>query len=282
MLIIYLLVIPLAIFCREEVAQELTFIPAYFYLGDDVILNFWISSSPNDVLDIGIYPQNKNLIIQEVILNSSNQRTYVTVRFKSFFVGTQHLSLSLRDISVSNIPITTRSLISEGYDQARTIYTPKLLNYTYLFIIITTVSIILIIPTSILTVRITNKMIHYYKERTVIPYRIFIKTITQLIRSESQLNDAQYYSQLNNAVKIYLTQHLKLNSLTSATPQEVETILSPFFEEESRKKLAKILQRSDTIRFGGRFAEVGERESDTSFVLLLAKNSEKQKNETQQ
>jgi hypothetical protein len=270
-----LLLLTLPGFGRQEFAQEVTFSPAHFYLGDEVILNFWLAREEGEQIESGLYPQNDNLIIQEIVILPNQHRTYVSIRFKSFAVGTQYLSLYFDDISVQEITITTRSLIAEGYDQARTIYAPRLLENTQLVLILTTMFLVFIVPVILLSIHLSKRIYAHYTNSKLLPYRIFVRTLTGLIRSESQLSDTQYYSQLSNAIRQYLTHQLNLAGLSSATPEEVEVLLAGYVEDERSKGLAEFFKRSDAIRFGGRFAEVGEREADTNFILALAKISEK-------
>ncbi|NIZ18722.1 hypothetical protein [Entomospira culicis] len=259
---------------RTVIAQEVTFTPAHFYLGDDVILHFWLHTLPDEQVESGLYPQQETLLIENIELIRNQTKVYVSIHFKSFAVGTQSLDLYFGDVQVEPIPITTRSLVNEGYDQARDIYPPLLLPKTKFFAITITSILLLGVPLILLIMHVIKQILLFYKKRSMIPYRIFIKSIAQLMRNESQLTDAQYYHQLNQSMRHYLTHQLSLPTLPSATPLEMRRLLMDIFPQESSQKLMQIIQRSDSIRFGGHYAEVGEREADTTFMLSLAKELE--------
>ncbi|NIZ40701.1 hypothetical protein PVA45_04150 [Entomospira entomophila] len=265
---------------REEIAQDITFNPPYFYMGDEVSMTFWIPRKNQELLETGLYPQNPNLIIHDIDIVPQEQKTYITLRFTSFTVGRQVFSLELGELIITDISMITQSLVREGNEQARTIYGPMLLEKTQLFFIVLTAILLLIIPTILLAKWGIKRLYQYYIISKQQPYRLFIRTMMQLIRSESQLSDTQYYSQLTLAIRTYLTAQFQLSSLYSTTPQEMESLLSPYFEDEIVQQFTALLQRSDAIRFGGRFTEQGERQSDTNFILSLAKTAEKQQMES--
>ncbi|NIZ46806.1 hypothetical protein HCT46_02580 [Spirochaetales bacterium BR208] len=278
--LIILLTMHLHISAREEIAQDITFNPPHFYVGDEVHMTFWIPRKHNEYIESGLYPQYPNLLIHEIEFLPHEQKTYISLRFTSFSVGKQLLSLQLGDVVIADLPILTQSLVREGNEQARTIYGPLLLEKTQLFFILLTAVFLLITPMVLLTRWSLKRLYQYYITSKQQPYRLFIRTIMQLIRTESQLSDAQYYSQLTLAIRSYLTAQFTLASLHSTTPQEMESVLRPYFEKEIILEFTALLQRSDAIRFGGRFTEQGERQSDTNFILSLAKTAEKQQTES--
>jgi hypothetical protein len=251
--------------------QELLFIPSHFYVGDEVLLRFNLTVSPDEELTIEAYPRSDTLVVDNITLTQKSTTVLVSVQFRSFMVGSQTLDLQIGSIQVKNIPIQVSSLLDEGFTGTLAPYKPQLLTNTPLLLISLVLLIFLVPPSLYFGYHYARYLSKEAERQRHSPYRLFIKEILKLQKTGQVINDQIYYTQLLHVFRHYLATMTGISAFTSSTSSELKHLVSECFSEDHTDQIINCFLRSDSIRFGGRLAEPQERERDTAILNHIAK-----------
>ncbi len=251
--------------------QDLRFIPSRFYVGDEVLLRFNLTVSVNDELTIEAYPRSEKLVIDNIILTRDDKTVLVSVKFRSFVLGSQSLDLQIGSIQVQGIPIHVSSLLDEGFTGTLAPYRPQLLENTPLLLISFVLLIFLVPPGLYFGYQYIRYLKKEAERRRYSPYRLFIKEIFKLQKTGQVLTDQMYYTQLLHLFRNYLATMTGVRAFTSTTSSELKHLVSECLNEDYTVQIIDCFLRSDSIRFGGRLAEPQERERDMAILSHIAK-----------
>lgn len=271
LVILFTIIVPFNLFAIDKIAaEEVSFSPPRFFIGDLITMQFKIITGEEN-LNIPIYEDSDKLVVENIDLNHQGDGLYiVTIKFRSYVVGSSYISLDFGDFYVDNIPFFVSSLLNNLGKELRPIHNVELLLGTKLILLLIFLIILIIPPILFFSfVKVIN-IFDMLRKKVHSPFREFKHSLNRLSKDIS-INDKDLYFSLLNLFRNYLSEITHKEKYKSATEVELYTLIYSTFNENDADLACDLFIRADLVKFSGLNQDSSVRNDDIALVYKLAK-----------
>ncbi|MGI9256729.1 MAG: hypothetical protein ACR2PY_07320 [Salinispira sp.] len=241
-----------AVSAEEYAVSRMIFLPAIYHVGDMVELRLSLRSnfSQQEIQAPQNIPQPEWGAIHDIRVVSRDDEQDIRIRFTSFYPGTRTMPpIDLGAIVIGDISIFVTSLL-EGTElavsQGQVIFPGTQIIIMLIAILMFTLPL-LGIPMFTWCRRYVRKIVSLYRKRQ--PYRILEKNLKELTGRASLMDGRNFYIQLLDLVREYLSGRMRQN-VKVATTGELETYLRHTLKNpEDRDFIIGLFHHGDLVKF---------------------------------
>lgn len=275
---VFFLIVSGSIFPQDYSVDRTLFIPPTFYVGDQVELRVEISPIPGiTIISPRELPELSWMTYHSVIVNHTENRVIVEIRFSSYHPGTRTLpELDLGDITLGGLKIHTASLLEERDLSFVNSLGQMILPGTRTLLAVLG-SLLIGIPILVFSVmgNVRRKLLAFLREQKVKkPYKQFEKSLTELAEGLGNRPGKDFYIELTRILRKYLGQRSGKRVL-SITTEELDILLHNILKEDQlTTKISRFMRFSDEIKFSGIDVSQERIEADLNRVFEFGKTLE--------
>ncbi len=268
--LLLLLLLPASLSAQWDMVDEV-FIPPTFYVGDSVLLQFrLVWEGEKELKAPETLPQSEWLELESVTVDQSGYEANVTVRFKSYMVGTRSLpTLELGDIVLEDLKIFTSSLVEQEKVQTLRGLRDNL-DFPGINLLIPLFLLVLICSPYLLYLLFRQIYFH-----AVTLFRWILRSgprrrIRHLAaklnaRVEDSGREREFFIAYSNGVRRYLTERTGRDFL-SLTTRDMKGLNPPPVDRVTWEQLTELLRTADLVKFAGE--RIGRKEKVRSLEIL--------------
>ncbi len=274
--IVFFLVLYVRITAQEHdnviyvTVSDVQFSPPRYYVGDSVRMSFYFEASPQAKIVAPPYQDNEILTIDQIDINRSGRDVYVTVILRFFIPGTRSIQFDFGDVSTVPIPLHVSSVLESNQKDLYMSYGPLMLPGTRLMGTFL-VGLLILLPSAIYFLVKYLKRVFTHAAVFVSPHKALSKKLKQLSLDKKNLSDKEFYTQLLESWRTFLSQYTYLDEFKSATAARMRNLLTEYYTPEETEEIMTIVIRGDMVKFGGQEMETNERVYCIKRILQLVK-----------
>lgn len=250
--------------------SDVQFSPPRYYVGDSVRMSFYFEASPQAKIVAPPYQDNEILTIDQIDINRSGRDVYVTVMLRFFIPGTRSIQFDFGDVSTVPIPLHVSSVLESNQKDLYMSYGPLMLPGTRLMGTFL-VGLLILLPSAIYFLVKYLKRVFTHAAVFVSPHKALSKKLKQLSLDKKNLSDKEFYTQLLESWRTFLSQYTYLDEFKSATAARMRNLLTEYYTPEETEEIMTIVIRGDMVKFGGQEMEANERTYCIKRILQLVK-----------
>jgi len=246
--------------------QQIHFLPPTFYVGDKVEARIRLAAAEGFVpAEPTELPAPAAIQIRDVRIIPISQEYDIRITFSSYETGKGELPpIALGDITLKGVEITTESMLEEDTVKIEESFGPALLPGTKLLLALA-IGALLIVPvfTVLLVIWIRRLAKHFISERKEKrPFKVLTLVLNELANPPSRVKNREFYIELTDAFREYLSARLEVNLRTSTASELRGSLAMQFTGVAPVEKILAELTRFDAVKFGNLGVSSRGRKSD--------------------
>ncbi|MCL2519642.1 MAG: hypothetical protein FWE37_01375 [Spirochaetaceae bacterium] len=265
------------LFALQLTPENIVFVPAHYYVGDSISLQFTLPVGEDILLSVQPYEMNERIVVEQIRVVQRATDTLVMVEFRVFAPGAGTISFDFGAVQTTAINYNVASLLGNNANQElHSAYLPLALNGTILLITLSVATLFLFPLIIYYGLRAAKKLMQTFINYWYSPFKELRKDIKQLLKAE-ELDNRQFYFTLLESYRNYLSKSSHVKEYRSATADEFAGLLKKSYNVKEINLIVKLYERGDLIKFGGLKISDKQRKEDIELVRNLAKNYERYK-----